>query len=46
MKYGKGRTSPAQKEWIKLLRENGYEAEVCYGAIEAIDLIEKYLARK
>jgi hypothetical protein len=46
MKYGKGRTSPAQKEWIELLRENGYAAEVCYGASEAIDLIEKYLTRK
>lgn len=46
MKYGKGRTSPAQKEWIALLKENGYEAEVCYGSGEAIDLIEKYLTRK
>lgn len=41
---GGGRTSQAQREWIRTLREQGYRAEVCHGAGAAIAVIEGYLA--
>ena len=43
MKFGKGRVQPAQAVWHNLLREQGYAVEVCYGAIDAIDTIKRYL---
>lgn len=39
----KGRLSPEQKIWIDFLNNNCYNAVVCYGAIEAIQVIEDYL---
>ena len=43
MKYGKGRVQPAQAVWHNLLREQRYAVEVCYGAVDAIDTIRRYL---
>ena len=43
MKYGNGRTSKGQKEWIKKLNEQGYKAVVCNGFEEARNTIEEYL---
>lgn len=40
----KSRVSPEQKEWIDKLNSEGYCAEICYGAANAIDIIEKYLS--
>lgn len=46
MKRAKGgRLSAEQRGWIELLRENGYRAEVCHGADEAIALISGYIGR-
>lgn len=38
-----GRVSPEQAWWIKGLNSVGYSACVCYGAVEAIETICKYL---
>lgn len=38
------RVSANQNEWIKALRQQGYSAEVAYGAGEAMELIEGYLS--
>lgn len=43
MKVGKNKPSPAQDEWIDLLRRNGYAVKVCYGAEAAIHTIEDYI---
>jgi hypothetical protein len=43
MKVKGNRTSEDQKVWIANLREQGYKAEVCFGAKEAIDTISEYL---
>lgn len=43
MKSAKGRATPEQKEWITLLRNNGYVAEVCHGWREAVEIIDKYM---
>lgn len=43
MKAEKGRVSGYQAKWIQLLREQGMCAYVCYGADNAIKLIEMYL---
>lgn len=40
------RLSPEQKNWVQWLRGQGYCAEVCYGADEAIAALEAYLERK
>ena len=40
------RVAESQKKWIAALRRQGYFAAVCYGADEAIKLIEAYLTRK
>lgn len=45
MKYGCGKTSDDQKKWLKLLSVEGYACAVCYGADEAIKLIEAYTRR-
>lgn len=42
MKYGKGKTSPDQEEWIDILLREGYACTVCRGADEAINIIETY----
>lgn len=44
MKAGKNKTSKEQKEWINSLQEEGYAACVCYGWLEAREVIEKYLS--
>ena len=43
MKSEKGRLSTYQKEWIAALRENGFRAEVCYSANDAINVLRDYL---
>lgn len=43
LKYGKNKPTDRQKEWLKDLADQGYKAEVCYGAEEAMDALEKYL---
>ncbi|MDB8790643.1 VRR-NUC domain-containing protein [Romboutsia sp. 1001216sp1] len=43
MKYGNGRTSKEQKEWINKLNEQGYYATVCNGFEEAKEAIERYI---
>lgn len=40
----KGVVSVEQKAWIAALREHGYAATVCFGWLEARDVIERYLA--
>lgn len=42
MKYGKGKLSPDQREWLRRLRSEGYATAVCYSADEAIELIKRY----
>lgn len=43
LKRPDGRVREEQQEWIDVLREQGYKAEVCYGASEAIETLESYL---
>ncbi len=37
------RASKEQREWILRLSEQGYKANICYGADEAIETIKNYL---
>jgi len=43
MKYGKNKTTEAQKEWLDALTEQGYFTVVCYGAEEAERVLSRYL---
>ena len=43
MKHGTNKSSKAQEEFIKLLKEQSYEVVVCYGWTEARDKIVEYL---
>jgi hypothetical protein len=43
MKAGKGRLSPKQKRWIRVLEQFGYCVEVAYGWEQARDAILKYI---
>ncbi len=43
LKAGKNKATASQLEFIKDVRYQGYEAEVCIGSIEAIKVITKYL---
>lgn len=43
MKYDRGKVSPNQIKWLKKLKGEGYATAVCYGADEAIKLINKYI---
>lgn len=43
MKYGNGRTTKEQNEWIRKLNEQGYKAVVCNGFEEAKSMIEEYI---
>ena len=43
MKYGKGRLSTEQREWLSRLSDEGYGVCVCYSADEAIGKINKYI---
>lgn len=40
---GKGGVSNAQRWWLDSLAEQGFRTEVCYGAKDAIEIIEDYL---
>ena len=42
LKYGRGKTSPDQEEWLAFLSANGYRAVVCYGFEEAVREICRY----
>lgn len=42
MKYGKGKPSKEQTEWLELLSSEGYACKICYTADEAIKVIEDY----
>jgi len=35
--------TPAQREWLDKMRAQGYRAEVCWGAVEAIAAIREYI---
>lgn len=39
-----GTATREQREWIALLRANGYRAEVCHGAREAVRVIGEHVA--
>lgn len=43
LKVGRNKTSLKQREWINMLKEQGYFVEVCYGWVEAKEVIENYL---
>ena len=43
MKSAKGRPTPEQREWCKVLQEQGYAAIVVHGWREAAEQIEAYL---
>ena len=43
MKAKGGRIRPEQREWIEALREQGFQAYVCFGAEEAINTLRRYL---
>jgi hypothetical protein len=38
-----GKVSQEQADWILLLKEQGYKAEVCYGFADAKNVLEEYL---
>ena len=44
MKSKTGIISPEQKDWINHLNNNGYQACVCFGADNAINVIDDYLS--
>lgn len=44
LKVGKNKTSLRQNVWIENLREQGYFVKVCYGWINAREVIERYLS--
>jgi len=46
MKYGKNKTIPKQREWLRALSDSGYQTEVCYGVDEAWQVILDYLETK
>lgn len=43
LKFGKNHATPAQLEFIEDMRQNGYKAEVIWGADDAIKQIQQYL---
>ena len=46
MKFGNNKVTPAQKEWLWMLDQQGYKVKVCYGFIEAKNVIIDYLGLK
>lgn len=44
MKVKGGRVRKNQKNWIALLKQQGYKVEVCFGFQEAKTILEEYLA--
>ena len=45
MKYGRNKPTAKQKWWLEKLAEQGYKTIVCWGADEAIAVLEDYLER-
>ena len=43
MKYGKGKPTEKQLEWLDMLNGNGYKAVVCYGFDHAKETIDWYM---
>ena len=43
MKHGRGRTTPAQREWLDRLATAGWRCVVAYSAGEAIAAVQDYL---
>ena len=43
MKSESGKVTKEQREWLKLLKNNGYATAICYGADEAINKISAYM---
>jgi hypothetical protein len=46
MKYGKGKMTPNQKKWKKVMEEQGHKVVVCYTWVEAANAIHEYLGIK
>lgn len=46
MKSAKGKVSPAQREWLKNLNDQGYKAVVCYGREEAVQTLTDYMTEE
>lgn len=42
MKFGRNKPTDEQMKWLSTLERNGYMATVCWGAEEAISVIEQY----
>ena len=42
MKFGRGKTTDKQEEWLRLLTKEGYACTVCYSADDAIKIIKFY----
>ena len=45
MKWGKNTVTDKQDDWLHDLTVQGYKAAVCYGADEAIDVLETYMQK-
>ena len=43
LKVGKNKPTPEQRAWLSALAAEGYKTAVCYGWIEAKEVIESYL---
>jgi hypothetical protein len=43
MKVRPNRVTAAQAQWIADLRERGYRVEICWSAVDAIEVIKSYL---
>lgn len=44
MKYGRNKPTAQQVKWLTYLQHAGFCAYVCYGADDAIALLERYLS--
>ena len=44
LKTKKGKVQKNQKEWLSALNKEGYATKVCYGWLEASEVIESYLS--
>lgn len=45
MKYGSGKTTKTQEEFMSMLQKQGYKTAVAHGAEQAREIIRHYLAR-
>ena len=45
MKYGKGKLSEKQAEFIQFAKSVGFKAEVCWSMLEAVKVILSYLEK-